>query len=503
MALQEPREAAPGQHGNQPGATGSNTPGATAAPQEPPAPHWAMLPIILIGTFVITLDVFIVNVAIPATQRDLHAGSSAVEFIVAGYALAYAAGLITGGRLGDLYGRRRMFLIGVALFTLSSAWAGSAPTAGQLVAARVAQGLASALMGPQVLAIIGTVYSGPARIRAFNAFGLTMGLAGVFGQLIGGVLIHLDIAGLGWRTCFLVNVPIGIAALVFAPRVVPESKAQGKSRLDPLGMLLVSAGLVAVVLPLAEGQQKGWPEWTWVCLAVSPVLLALFALYQRRLAAADRGPLVNPALFRQRSFTVGVSTALVYYSGMASFFLVLALYLQQGCGLSALDSGLVFLPLGVGFLGVSMTAKQIAAVLGRQTLAVGALVLTASLIGLYAAVEHIGTHGAVVWLVPGLLVGGAGMAMVMAPLATVALAGTDPRYAGAASGVLSTANQVGGAIGVALVGVVFYHVLGNGTGPDAYADAFRASVYLLVPFALGVAALVQLFPRPPKKAPTS
>ncbi|MGW4569428.1 MFS transporter, partial [Streptomyces sp. NPDC004561] len=453
-------------------------------------------------TFVITLDVFIVNVAIPATQRDLHASSSAVEFIVAGYALAYAAGLITGGRLGDLYGRRRMFLIGVALFTLSSAWAGSAPTAGQLVAARVAQGLASALMGPQVLAIIGVVYSGPARLRAFNAFGLTMGLAGVFGQLIGGVLIHADIAGLGWRTCFLVNVPVGIAALILAPRVVPESKAQGRSRLDPVGMVLVSAGLVAIVLPLAEGQQKGWPLWTWVCLAVSPVLLAVFAWYQRRLAAADRGPLVNPALFRQRSFTVGVTTAVVYYSGMASFFLVLALYLQQGCGLSALDSGLVFLPLGVGFLAVSLTAKQIAAVLGRQTLAVGALVLTAGLVGLYAAVEHIGTHGSVAWLVPGLLVGGAGMAMVMAPLATVALAGTDPRYAGAAAGVLSTANQVGGAVGVAVVGVVFYHVLNHGTGPDAFADAFRASVYLLVPLALAVAALVQLFPRP-RKAPTS
>jgi EmrB/QacA subfamily drug resistance transporter len=470
------------------------------APLPPTTPHWAALPIILIGTFVITLDVFIVNVAIPATQQDLNAGTSAVEFIVAGYALAYAAGLITGGRLGDLYGRRRLFLIGVALFTLASAWCGLAPTASQLVTARIAEGLASALMGPQVLAIIGVAYSGQARVRAFNAFGLTMGLAGVFGQLIGGVLIQSDLAGLGWRTCYLVNVPVGIAALVLAPRLVPESRAPGKARLDPLGMLLVSAGLVAIVLPLAEGRQEGWPLWTWLCLAGSPVLLLAFAVQQRRLASAGRSPLVDPVLFRQRSFSVGVTTAVVYYSGMASFFLVLALYLQQGMALSALDAGLVFLPLGVGFLGTSLSARYLGARLGRQTLAVGALVLAVGLGALLEAVGHIGTHGSVGWLVPGLTVGGAGMGMVMAPLASVALAGTDPRYAGAAAGVLSTANQVGCALGVAVVGVVFYNALGDGSRVSAYAHAFSASLDLLLPLALAVVVLVQFLPRPKQSA---
>ncbi|MFJ9815466.1 MFS transporter [Streptomyces sp. NPDC101151] len=478
----------------------ARTPAAEARKRAPATPHWATLPLILVGTFVITLDVFIVNVAIPETQRDLHASASAVEFVVAGYALAYAAGLITGGRLGDLYGRRRMFLLGVALFTLSSAWAGMAPTAGQLVVARVAQGLSSALMGPQVLAIIGVTYEGQARVRAFNAFGLTMGLAGVFGQLIGGLLIHADIAGLGWRTCFLVNVPVGIAALLLGPRLIPESRAQGRARLDPLGMVLVSAGLVAVVLPLAEGQQQGWPLWTWLCLAASPVLLVLFAVQQRRLAASGGSPLVDPALFRQRPFTVGVVTGVVYYSGMSSFFLVLALYLQAGVGLSALESGLVFLPLGVGFLAISLQARRIAALLGRQVLAVGALVLLAGLGGLWAAVDHIGTHGSVAWLVPGLMVGGAGMAMVMAPLASVALAGTDPRYAGSASGVLSTAAQVGGAVGVAGVGVIFYHVLGDALSTQAYADGFVASLWLLGPLALLVAVLVQFIPKPKQAA---
>jgi EmrB/QacA subfamily drug resistance transporter len=469
--------------------------GSPPAAEAPGAPHWATLPIILLGTFVITLDVFIVNVAVPSTQRDLHASTSAVEFFVAGYALAYAAGLITGGRLGDLFGRRRVFLIGVALFTLASAWCGIAPTASQLIAGRVAEGLASALMGPQVLAIIGVAYTGAARARAFNAFGLTMGLAGVFGQLIGGVLIQADIAGLGWRACFLVNVPVGIVALVLAPRLVPESRAQGHLRLDPLGMVLVSAGLTAVVLPLAEGRQEGWPLWTWLCLAASPVLLGLFSLQQRRRAAADRGPLVHPVLFRQRSFVVGVGTAVVYYSGMASFFLVLALYLQQGAGLDALQAGLVFLPLGVGFLATSLSARRIGARLGRQALAVGAVVLAVGLVTLLVTVSRIGTTGAVAWLVPGLLLGGAGMGMVMAPLASIALAGTDLRWAGAASGVLSTANQVGCALGVALVGIVFYDRLGSSGRPSAYAGAFEASLLLLIPLALAVTVLVQFLPK--------
>jgi EmrB/QacA subfamily drug resistance transporter len=471
-----------------------------SSPAQAESPPRFALPILLLGTFVITLDIFIVNVAIPSTQRDLQAGSAAVQFIVAGYALAYAVGLITGGRLGDLFGRRRLFLMGMGLFTLASLGCGLAQTSSELVATRVLQGAASAMLGPQVLAIIGVSYPGAARVKAFSAFGLTVGLAGVTGQLIGGILIQADVAGLGWRSCYLVNVPIGIAALVLAPRWVPESRAAGSSRLDPLGMLVVAAGLVAVVLPLTLGRQQGWPLWTWVLLAVSPVVLGVFAALQRREAARSGSPLVHPALFRQRSFTIGAVIAVVHYSGMVSFFLVLALYLQQGLQLSAMKSGLVFLPLGLGFLATSLTARRWVARLNHQVLAVGSILIAAGLVALWLAVNQIGIDGSPFALFPGLLIDGAGMGLVVAPLTLVALTGADPRYAGAAAGVISAANQVGGALGVAVVGVVFYHALGTQPQPADFAEAFTASMVILLPLTAAVVLLTQLLSRPGRAA---
>src|SRR6201996_1301044 len=340
-------------------------------------PSRAALPVLLAGTFISLLDFFIVNVALPDTQRTLHAGPSAIQFIVAGYGLALAAGLITAGRLGDLYGRRRLYVIGLSLFTIASAACGLAPSATFLVAARVVQGGAAALLMPQILGIISTIYTGPRRAKAFTAYAMAIGFGAVFGQLIGGVLIRLDVAGLGWRTIFLINVPIGVAAALLAPRVVPESKAPGAARIDLVGTVLLSLGLVAIVLPLVEGQQQGWPAWTFGCLAASVPLLAGFALYQRRLAARGGSPLINLALFRERAFCAGVVTNVVYQMMMASFFLVLALYLQDGRGLSALESGLIFLPLGLGYFAASAVSPKVAARLGRQVLALGALIVAA------------------------------------------------------------------------------------------------------------------------------
>lgn len=337
------------------------------------APRLGALLVLLTGTFVITLDFFIVNVGIPSIQRDLGAGQAMLQLVVAGFGLALAAGLITGGRLGDLYGRRRMFALGLALFTLASLACGLAPTAGFLVGARVAQGAAAALMTPQVLAIVNTVYTGEHRARAFNAYGLAMGFGGVFGQLIGGLLIKADSAGLGWRAVFLINVPVGLVAVPAALRMVPESTAPSGARLDLVGTLLVSTGLVLIVLPLVEGRQEGWPLWTWLCLAAAPVVLAAFAAYQRRIGGGRA--LVDLGLFRHRAFGVGAVIALVGQMAVASFFFVLALYLQLGRGMSALESGLVFLALGLGYFVSSSKAAQVAARLDRQVLAVGALQL--------------------------------------------------------------------------------------------------------------------------------
>jgi EmrB/QacA subfamily drug resistance transporter len=464
-----------------------------SAPEPVAVPRLRALLVLLAGTFITTLDFFIVNVAIPATQRDLHAGPATIQFIVAGFGLALAAGLITGGRLGDLYGRRRMFVVGLSLFTLASLACGVAPTAGFLVGARVAQGMAAALLTPQVLAIVNTVYTGEHRARAFNAYGLAMGFGGVFGQLIGGVLIKADIAGLGWRAVFLINVPVGIAAVPAALRLVPESRAAHGARLDVLGTLLVSTGLVLIVLPLVEGRQEGWPLWTWLCLAAAPVVLAGFAAYQRRIGGGQA--LIDLDLFRHRSFSVGAVIALVGQLAVASFFLVLALYLQQGRGMSPLESGLIFLALGVGYFVSSSQAAQVAARLGRQVVALGALTLGLGY-GLLAAVANaIGTSGGTAWLIPGLLVAGCGMGLVMAPLPAIALSGIQPRYAASAAGVVSTSLQAGGAIGVAVVGVVFYDVLGAGH----FTSAFVVSLTVMIAFCVASAGLVQVLPNTGRK----
>jgi EmrB/QacA subfamily drug resistance transporter len=456
--------------------------------------RWATLPVVLAGTFMVVLDFFIVNVAIPSTQRELHAGSTSVQWIVAGYGLAMAAGLITSGRLGDLYGRRRVFAAGLVLFTLASAGCGLAPTPEVLVLSRVVQGMAAALLSPQVLSILGTIYAGRDRARAFTAYGMTMGLAAVSGQLIGGLLTRADLAGLGWRACFLINLPVGAAALLLAYRLVPRLRAERRTRLDLAGAAMVTLGLVAVVLPLIQGRAQGWPPWTWLCLAASAPLLAAFAGHQRWLAGRGRAPLIDLRLFGERAFTVGVLTHLVFYAGMGSFFLVLALYLQQGRGLDPLAAGLVFTAVGTGYLVTSLSAQPLARRLGRQALAVGGLVMAAGLAAAALTVQRLGLDGNLALLAPALLLDGLGMGMVTAPLTATVLAGVSPQHAGAASGVLTTAVQVGGAVGVAVIGVVFYGALGSG-GPGLYPGAFAASLVYLVAVAVTVAALIQLLSR--------
>jgi EmrB/QacA subfamily drug resistance transporter len=467
--------------------------GRVGTPGEQESPGWGTLAVLLVGVFIVTLDFFIVNVAIPSVQQGFHASPAAIQFVVAGFGLAYSASLITGGRLGDLFGRRRMYAVGLALFTVASAACGLAPSAGFLVAGRVLQGLSAAVLTPQVLAVINVVYTGRHRVAAFNAFGVAMGFGGVFGQLIGGLLIQADIGGVGWRTIFLINVPVCVGALLVVRRLVPETKATGRARLDLAGTLLITMSLVAVVLPLVEGQQLGWPLWTWLCLAAAVPLLAGFVVRQRRIRTG--APLIDLAMFRERAFSVGLVIGLVYALAMSSFFLVLALYLQQGHGLTALDSGLIFLPLGIGYFVASSRAGAVAAKLGRQVIAAGSLSVAVGYLVLGGTVGGIGVTGSVLWLTPGLVIAGAGMGLVMSPLPAIVMARVAHRYSSAASGVLNAAQQAGGAIGVALVGLVFYRVLGGTQHPALYGHAFTLSEFLLTGFALVVAGLVQLLPK--------
>lgn len=465
-------------------ATLQSTSARTARPGPGERAGWAPLVVVLAGTFVTYLDFFIVNVALPSIHAELHAGPAALQFVVAGFALTFAVGMISGGRLGDVYGRRRVFGAGLVLFTLTSAACGLAPNADVLVVSRLLQGFSAALMTPQVLAILGTVYAGARRAKAFAGYGLTMGAAAVLGQLIGGVLIALDIAGSGWRSIFLINVPVGIAALASLRRTVPESHGE-RTSLDLVGTALVTGALTAVVLPLVEGRQVGWPAWTWVCFAAAPVLFASFVAHQFLRARAGRAPLVRLGMFRDRRFAVGTLTGIAFGGVPASLFFVLALYLQEGRRLSALESGLVFTAVGIGYFAAMLTAERLAARLGRQLLAIGALTVGAGAVLLSTV-----SSAPIAAALPGLAVVGVGIGMVLVPLTATALADVAPAQAGAASGVLATSLQLGGALSVAAIGAVYYGALGGGV-PGAYGE----SLLVLAVVTVLTAGLVQLLPR--------
>jgi EmrB/QacA subfamily drug resistance transporter len=452
---------------------------------------WAPLAVILCGTFIYVLDFFVVNVALPDIQRGLHAGPSAVEWIVAGYGLTSASFLVCGGRLGDHFGRRRLFMIGIAIFTLTSALCAAAPDPAFLVAARLAQGLGAAVMAPNVLSILGTVYAGPDRVRAISVYGMVMGIAAVGGQLLGGVLIAADVAGAGWRTIFWVNVPVGIAALLAAPRLVPESRAARTGRIDFLGAALLTAALTAIVLPLLEGRAEDWPAWSWACLVAGLAVGAAFVGHLRRTRTRGGQPLLDPRIFAVRAFRSGLTVQVLFWCQQAASYLLLALFLQQGRGLSPIESGGVFSVLAAGYLITSFPAPKLTVRFGRRVLVAGALTAALGDVLLATAVWRDGTAGSIVALLPGLLLLGAGQGLCITPLTTTVLSHADEHTAGSVSGALATAQQVGNAIGVAVSGVVFYGLLSQG-----YAIAYRWSVAEMAALLLGVTALTFLIPRP-------
>jgi EmrB/QacA subfamily drug resistance transporter len=455
--------------------------------------HWAPLAVLLGGTFMSVLDFFIVNVALPRMQSSLHASPSALEWVTAGYALSTAVLLIAAARLGDRYGRRAMFCVGMTLFTIASAVCTVAPDATTLILGRLAQGIGGALLSTNVLSLIGVLYTSEDRPRALGAYATVMGFAAVSGQLIGGALVQLDPLGLSWRSCFLINLPIGVAALAAARRLVPESRGAALSGrrpgIDAPGITLITAGLTAIVLPLVEGRQLGWPTWTWISLGISPLLLIAFVVQQR--AAERRGatPLLMLALFAQRAFRAGMLAQTVFWCGQGSFFLILALYLQHGRGLSPLSAGLVFTALALPYVVASMQAPQLALRHGRNVITLAAATLVAGHLILIGTVALTGTHDTVLTLLPGLMVVGVGMGFGIAPLTAGLLASLRPEQAGAASGALATAQFVGSALGIALVGLAFFGALHAG-----YDVALEHGLAVLVVALTIVGGLSRLLP---------
>jgi EmrB/QacA subfamily drug resistance transporter len=444
-------------------------PPATASQADPR--RWLTLVILLLAGFMNLLDVSIVNIAIPSIQRDLQASYADVQWALAGYTLAYALVLITGGRLGDTFGRKRLFLIGVAGFTIMSALCGAATSPGMLIGCRVAQGAMGAIMVPQVLAVIQVIFPPRERIKALAGFGVTAGLGTVSGPLLGGLLIQHNLFGLGWRTIFLINVPVGVIAFAASAILVRESRAANPPRLDPAGVGLISAALLLLLYPLVEGRQLGWPVWTYVSMALSLPVLAVFVWYERRKGRRDGSPLVPLSLFSDRAFSAGMGVAVTFFLGIASFALVLTLFLQLGLGFSPLHAGLTFLPFSAGVLLSSGAAARLAPRFGRGVTMAGALVIAAGMTGLIVTLHHYGAAVSTWDLVPGLVAAGLGLGAVIAPLADIVLARVPHRDAGSASGVFNTGLQVGNSIGIAVIGVIFFGLLGSQSGPAATAVA--------------------------------
>lgn len=418
--------------------------------------RWRTLGVILLASFMVLLDTSIVTNGLASIQRDLKATYAQVQFVLTAYTIAYGMTLITGGRLGDLYGRKRVFMLGLAGFTLTSALCGLAWSPLTLIAFRALQGLTAGIMFPQVSSIIQVLFPVAERPRAFGLQGAIVGLGIVTGPLLGGVLIDAKLFGLVWQPIFLVNIPIGILALVLAARVVPESKSERARKLDLLGVLIISLAMFLLTYPIIQGRDQGWPAWILGLLAVSFPLLGGFIVYQRSLITRGSAPLVQLEMFKDRAFVVGSLITFVFQSGVLSYFVAMSIFLQGGLGFSPAISAIRLMAYQVAIVIGSLLSARFGSRLGRNILRLGTVLLTVGLIATMlilraTALEYRGYE-----LIPALLVGGLGFGFVVGPLQSVILAGVNPAFAGSASGVLSTIQQVGSAVGVALIGVLFF-----------------------------------------------
>ena len=444
--------------------------------QLPSSRRWLALTVVLVASFVDLLDVTIVNIAVPSILRDLGAGYAQVEWVVTAYVLGFAAVLITGGRLGDAYGRRRMFLIGMSVFTLASLLCGAAGSPELLIGSRFVQGAAAGLMVPQILAIIHVTFPPSERGKVFGLYGTVGGLASVAGLVLGGVLIEWDPAGLGWRSIFLVNVPIGLVTLLVASSVIEESKSPAPPRLDLVGAVLAIAGVLLVVYPLTEGRSLGWPWWTFVLMASGAVCFVVLVGYEAR---RRESPLLALGLCRRRAFSAGLFVMVFFWIALGGFFLVWTLYLQAGLGWTPLHAGLTASAFAVGAgVGAGLSVAVFVPRFGRRTLMGGALVNALGFAS-YAVVASVSGPEVRSWqmIVP-LLVTGAGFGLVVAPMIDLVLTDVPVADAGSASGVLNTVQQVGTALGVALVGIVFFGQLSSGSdhGVDQVVPVVRAGL---------------------------
>jgi EmrB/QacA subfamily drug resistance transporter len=458
--------------------------------------RWAVLALVLAAECMDLLDGTIVNVAAPTIRTDLKASATALQWIISGYSLAFAIGLITGARLGDRYGRKRLFVAGSVAFGAASLAAALAVSPAMLIGCRLAQGAAAAVLIPQGLGIIRDVFAPAEQGRAFAVFGPVIGLSAVLGPIIGGVLVSLNAFGTGWRLIFLVNLPLAIAAAIGAARIMPESRAPRAPRPDGLGTLLSAAAMGLLIYPLIQGRQAGWPAWTYLMMAASVLAAGLLGAWSRRQGQRGHSALIEASVFRHRGFSAGLACVLVFFAGMTGTLLALTLYLQFGEHFSAVHAGLTLAPFAAGAAAGAVLAAAVGVPrLGRGALQVAAVFTAGGTSWMLSIVTAHGLATSSAELIPAQLVLGVGIGMAISPLFDFILASVGDHEVGSASGVLNAVQQLASAIGVAAIGTVFFSTLGH--------SGFVAAISQCLRIELGVAAvlfpLAWALPRHPRK----
>lgn len=452
--------------------------------------RWVALFVILAAEVMDLLDSLITNIAAPSIRADLGGGDTTIQWLGAAYTLAMAVGLITGGRLGDIYGRKRMYLIGAVGFTIGSVACALAQDPGTLVAARVFQGLLGAVMLPQGLGILKDIFDDEEQAKAFGMFGPIMGLSTVGGPILAGWLIDADYFGTGWRMIFLINIPLGLLAIVGGVLFLPEWKSARAVRLDLVGALLASVGSALIIFPLVQGREHGWPAWAFALMAGSVAVFGFFAWFEARKSRSGGDPLVEPSLFRKRGFSGGMVLGLVFFSAMTGFWLTFSLYTQIGLHYSPLKAGLAGIPSSLGMV-IAFIAAQGLMKFGRKVMHGGVIAMALGVGGVILTLQRAGVDVTPWQLAPALTVTGLGMGFVMAPFFDTVLASVDPHETGSASGTLTSIQQLGAALGTAVLGTVFFEQVKS----HSFLHAEQLTLWVEIGMLVLVFATVYLLPK--------
>src|SRR6266567_7194773 len=426
--------------------------------------RWVAFGAVITAAVMDLLDSTITQVAAPTIRHQLGGSYAVIEWVTAAYALAMAVGLLTGGRLGDIFGRRRVLLAGITGFVIASVACAAAQSAGELIAARAAQGLLGAVMLPQVFGLIRDLFEAHEMGKAFGVYGPVMGLSAMLGPIVSGGLISANVLGTGWRMIFLVNVPVGLAALALGARTLPAGAGSGGSRrgrLDLPGAVLAGAAMFLLVFPLAQGHSLGWPAWLLAMMAASVLVLAGFGWYQVRRQRAGRDPLVEASIFRHRPYSAGIVFSIVFTGSLGGIVMIFNVFLQNGLGFSPWHSAVTTAPWAAGAFVGSAVGGIAMARLGRRVLLAGLVIEAAGLAGLYAVLHAAGGGVSTVDLLAPMVIGGIGMGMVFVPLFDIVMAGVRPQEMGTASGVLQTVNSLGMSLGIAGIGAIFFAQVGR------------------------------------------